>query len=375
MASIRPRSRRRPRVAVVLSGGGNLGAIQVGQLKALVERGIRPDLVLGCSIGALNGVAFAADPTIQGVATLEAIWREMQAEPDALMPGSWVPNPVTLVRKGQALHPSDGLRRTIFRFLGDRRFFEELEVAFQCVATDVDATTETWFEGGELVEPILASAALPAVYPMVTIAGRRYLDGGVLNNVPISRAAELGARKIYVLHVGLHGKPNPTVKRPIDAALVAYWIARNGRFARDLASVPSSIETVVLPPGQRPELRFDDFTRTDELIEQGYDNAVRYLDDLEAEGDDASARSDRLRADARRVIDELRGKVGARWSGHGPRPRSADSGESSAGTIEGDELSAAMLASATLASDEGEADGDAPGVRPGSGGEGAGESR
>lgn len=315
----RPRSRvrRRPRVAVVLSGGGNLGALQVGQLRALADRGVEPDIVLGCSVGALNGGAYAADPTPAGVARVADIWRQFQDEPAAVMPGSWLPNPVTLVRKGSSLHSNDGLRRTILRFLGGRVAFEDLDVPFQCVATDVDASAETWFTEGDLVEPILASAALPAVYPMVTIDGHRYLDGGVLNNVPINRAVDLGARTIYVLHVGLHGKPTPVVRRPVDAALVAYWIARNGRFARDLANLPRNVQAVVLPPGRRPELRYDDFSQSGQLIEQGYRNASEYLDGLDAaEREDDGHLTEQLRADARRVIDELRGKVAGRWS-HG----------------------------------------------------------
>jgi predicted acylesterase/phospholipase RssA len=164
---------------------------------------------------------------------------------------------------------------------------------------------------------------------MVTIGDRRFLDGGVLNNVPIDRAVDLGARRVYVLHVGLHGKPKPAVSRPADAALIAYWIARNGRFSRDLASLPTNVEATVLPPGNRPELRFDDFSHTEELMEQGYLNAVRYLDQLDADDEDENLadRAERLRADTRRIIDEMRGRVVDRW-GHGePTERDALLGE------------------------------------------------
>lgn len=309
------RSRRRPRTALVLSGGGNLGALQVGQLRALVERGVEPDLVIGCSIGALNGSAFAANPTMAGVRRLESEWLDLQEQPGSVMPGSWIPSPLLLVRKGASLAPNEGLRATIERFLGGRERFEELEVAFECVATDVDAGTERFFSEGPLVEPILASAALPAVYPMVTIDDRRYFDGGVLDNVPITRAVGLGARKVYVLHVGLHGKPSPEVRRPADSAMIAYWIARNARFARDLAGLPKQVEAVVLPLGHRPEIRYDDFSRSAELMEQGYEQAVEYLDELDATERDGStgARTEQLRADAKRVIDELRGKVVGRF--------------------------------------------------------------
>ena len=326
MAKVPRFPRRRSRVAFVLSGGGNLGAIQVGMLAALADRGVVPDLVVGCSVGALNGGAFAADPTVEGVAHLADQWRLIAAA--ELMPSSWVPASLQLFRKGNSLSANGGLRETISTLLGQRDRFDELVVPFQCVATDVDSGGERWFSEGELVEPILASAALPAVYPMVTIEGRRYFDGGVVNNVPVARAIELGARKVYVLHVGPHGRPNPEVRRPLDAALIAYWIARNSRFARDLAEVPKGVEVIVLPPGRRPDIRYDDFDQTEQLLAQGRDNARNYLDELDALDDDPLGRergdanddgavdrpnrAERLAEDLRHLIDELRERVGDR---------------------------------------------------------------
>lgn len=297
-------------MAFVLAGGGNLGAIQVGQLRALAERGIVPDLIVGCSAGAMNGAAFAHHPNVEGVTRLEAIWHRFEASPDLLLPGSWIPSPLQLLRKGNAIATHDNMRDNLRAFLGGASTFEDLDIAFECVATDVDANAETWFSTGDLIEPILASSALPSVFPMVTIAGRRYMDGGVLNNVPINRALELGATQIYVLHMGLHGKPSHVVRRPLDAAMIAYWIARNGRFARDLSTIPSNVEAFVIPPGERPDLKYNDFSRTRDLIAQGYTNALAFFDEQDRHGEETStARAERLRAETRRVIDELRGKV------------------------------------------------------------------
>ena len=308
MPSIRALGRRKPRVAFVLSGGGNLGAIQVGMLRALWERDIEADVVLGCSVGALNGGAWAADPTGYGLANLERAWREMSSHD--VMPSSRIPGAVQLVRKGESLYSNRGLRASVERFLGHRSTFEELELPFECVATDVDLATEHWFSTGSLVEPILASAALPSVYPIVRIGGRRYLDGGVVDNVPIARAVELGARKIYVLHVGLHGRPHAQVKRPLDAALMAYWIARNHRFARDLAALPKSVEAIVLPPGDRPDIRYDDFGQTDELLEQGYQSASTYLDELARAEAEEPGLAERLRLDMFKTAEWRRRRSG-----------------------------------------------------------------
>jgi NTE family protein len=202
------------------------------------------------------------------------------------MPSSRIPSAVQLLRKGASLHSNEGLRDGLERLLGAGRTFDELELPFQCVAADVEDALERWFDDGDLVTAILASAALPAVYPPVTIDGRRYVDGGVIDNVPISRAVELGCRTIYVLQLGPHGRPDVEIRRPLDGALLAYWIARNTRFARDLATLPPKVEAVVLPPGRRPDLKYDDFGQTDELVAQGYENTTKFLDEreLEAEG-------------------------------------------------------------------------------------------
>jgi NTE family protein len=268
--------RRRPRTAFVLSGGGNLGAIQVGMLKALVAHGITPDVVLGCSVGALNGAGFALEPDASGVDRLVEHWRRSASH--SVMPSSRIPSAVQLLRKGFALHSNDALRASMEALVGPGRRFDELTLPFQCVAAEVETATERWFDDGDLVTALLASAALPAVYPPVMIDGMRYVDGGVIDNVPIARAVELGCRTIFVLHVGPHGRPDAEIRRPLDGALLAYWIARNGRFARDLASLPPRVDAVVLPPGERPELRYDDFTQTDALIAQGYDNSMSFLD-------------------------------------------------------------------------------------------------
>jgi NTE family protein len=283
MRSLRDFLRRRGGpVAFVLSGGGNLGAIQVGMLRALVDHEVRPDLVLGASVGALNGAAYAQQPTVSGVARIEELWRTIDAK--EVMPSGWLPGAVALARKGEALHGNEGLRRLVESILSVERF-EDLVIRFQCVATDVQAARECWFEEGPLVEPILASAALPAVYPSVEIGGVRYLDGAIVNDVPISRAVELGARTIYVLHCGSFDRPRPDPKRPLDVAVQAYWIARHHRFKRDLATLPRGVDAVVLPTGQPPLMRFNDFTRSGELITAAYHASTQFLD-ARVDGDD-----------------------------------------------------------------------------------------
>jgi NTE family protein len=146
------------------------------------------------------------------------------------------------------------------------------------VATSIEPVGEHWFAEGPLKRSILASAALPAVFPVVEIEGVRYFDGAVVNDVPVTKAVELGARTIYVLHVGNLDRPWMQPKRPIDVAIQAYWIARKHRLSRDLASLPRRIDLVMMPRGEPRDPRFDDFSQTEELINQAYGASAAHLD-------------------------------------------------------------------------------------------------
>ena len=279
--ALRDRLPRWGKVAFVLSGGGNLGAIQVGMLRALVERGIRADLVLGCSVGALNGAAYAADPTPEGIRRLEELW--MSIDDDEVMPSGWLPPSVMLARRRASVHDNAGLRAVIREALGVDRF-EALRVPFQCVATAVEPAAEAWFQTGPLVDPILASAALPGIFPLVQIGDTRYMDGAVVNDVPVTRAHELGARTIYVLHVGTLDRPWLDPKRPFDVIVQAYWIARRHRYHEDLAALPPRVKVVVLPVGSPPRLKYNDFSHSHELITQAFAATAAHLDALRGRG-------------------------------------------------------------------------------------------
>jgi NTE family protein len=277
---------RRGKVAFVLSGGGNLGAIQVGMLRALVERDIRADLVLGCSVGALNGAAYAADPTAAGVRNLETLW--MGIDDDEVMPSGWLPPSVMMARRRPAVHDNAGLRRLVEDALPVDRF-EGLQVPFHCVATAVEPAAEAWFSSGPLIDPILASSALPGIFPLVQIGDLRYMDGAIVNDVPVTKAVALGARTIYVLHVGTLDRPWLDPKRPLDVVVQAYWIARRHRYHEDLDALPSRIKVVVLPVGAPPRLKYNDFSHTLELITQAYAATAAHLDARQGRGfqDDA----------------------------------------------------------------------------------------
>lgn len=278
-------TRRNPRrshpawgpVAFVLSSGANLGAAQVGMLRALVERDITPDVIVGCSVGAINGAGLAEDPTQAGIARLARVWSATDGE--QLMPRRRVPPAVALWRRGESVHPGDGLQQLVRRALTVETF-EELPVPFHCVATDVQEERERWFDSGPLADAVLASSAMPAMFPPVEIDGRPYIDGAVLNDVPVRHAAELGARTLYVLEVGL-SRALPEPRRPLDMAIQAYWVARRNRYKRELDALPDHFAVHVMPDGGPHQLRVHDFTRSAELIRASYLASTAYLDEID----------------------------------------------------------------------------------------------
>lgn len=261
--------------AIVLGGGGNLGATQVGMLRALLERGVAPSVLVGCSVGALNAAALAAEPTLAGVERLEQIWRNLDGESivaSGRLSALWL-----LTRKYRSLQANDGLRQLLESSIPFRTF-EEARVPFHVVATSLRTGGERWFSRGPVVEPILASAALPAVFPPVEINGEMLIDGAVVNNVPISKAVQLGATRIYVLHVGNFERPRRAPKRPLDALLQSFSIARNYRFQQETEEAPPGVELIVLPGIDPGTVKYNDFGRSRELIERAYRATAGWLD-------------------------------------------------------------------------------------------------
>ncbi len=268
-------SRRGPRTAWVLGGGGNLGSVQVGMLRAVIERGEVPDLIVGCSVGSLNGLAMAADPTLDGVERLRQIWLELDA--DHVFPSSRVSGPWMLLKRAASLYPADGLRALI-ESCAPHPHIEDYAIPFECVATNLQTGRARWFDQGPVLEPVLASAALPAAFPPVEFEGEHYIDGAVVDNVPISRALFHGVEKITVFHVGNFERPRPRPKRPIDVLLQSFSIARNFRFDSDLARVPEGVDVTVLPGIDPGPMKRNDFGRTSELITRAHAAAAAYLD-------------------------------------------------------------------------------------------------
>jgi NTE family protein len=267
--------------AFVLGGGGVLGAAEVGMARALLEAGVRPDLVCGTSIGAINGAAIAGDPTPEGAQRLMAIWEALGG--NGMLDGSLVGRLAGLVHRRTALHGNGALRRMLRERL-PAQTFTELVVPFECVAASVERAREQWFDSGDLIEAVLASCALPGVFPPVRIGDEHFFDGGLVNSIPLDRAVARGADTVWVLHVGRLEEDLAAPRFLWEAAFVAFEISRRHRFLNDLERVGSEVTVHVLPTGlpQRPastwsNLRYRDTRRTNGRAELAYAATREYL--------------------------------------------------------------------------------------------------
>jgi NTE family protein len=264
----------------VLAGGGSRGAVQVGMLAELVERGIHADRVYGASVGAINGAAYCGDPSERGMRHLEGIWKSLTGE--IVFPRSRGQGPWTYFQQRPAVHANSGLRR----ILEDGIRFERLEdarIPLEVVATSLTDGRERWLVQGPAIDAVLASAAIPAMFPPVAIGDDLLIDGGVVNNVPIARAVEAGCTRIYVLLCGpMHYKPRPA-RRPVESVLTAFFVAVHARFARELTMLPPGVEVIVFSGGGDPASDYRDFSASTELIAAGRAEVSAVLDSSRAD--------------------------------------------------------------------------------------------
>jgi NTE family protein len=231
--------------AFVLGGGGLLGAHEVGMLRALSEAGIQPDLVVGTSIGAVNGAFVAADPA-RAAERLAELWRGESL--GAVFSETVVGRAVRLARSGTHLHAIEPLRQMLADTL-PATDFSDLALPFHCVGACIEDATARWFSTGPVVPAVMASCAVPGLLPPVEIDGRHYFDGGLVDSIPVGRAVALGASCVYVLQVGRVESPLPVPTRPWEVGLVAFEIARRHRFHEEMSSLPENVEVHVLPTG------------------------------------------------------------------------------------------------------------------------------
>lgn len=267
-------------LAFVLGAGGSLGASQVGMLQALRDEGLTPDLIVGASVGSLNGAFLAADP-VGGASRLSYVWPALRSA--AVFPGSRLEQALSIRRQHTFLHPASGLAAVIAEHLAVENI-EDLQVPFTAVATDVQTAAPVLLSSGDLANALLASAAIPGVFPAVEREGRWLYDGGMVASVPMRQAQALGAKSLVVLDCGL-GVRNRSV--PSTFAQVMTWsldVLMRQQARADVELVSDAVPVVYMPVQSAISVNPLDFRHTLALMHSGYELAKALLGGLEVEG-------------------------------------------------------------------------------------------
>jgi NTE family protein len=261
--------------AVVLSGGGSLGSIQVGMLLALADRHIVPDLFVGTSVGALNAAFLAGRPGPEGISELAGIWSGLRRH-DIFPTG-----PARMLRAAAGRESAFADPKPLRRLITEHLTYDRLEDApspITVIATEVTTGQEVHLSHGPAVDAIMASAALPAVFPPVAIGDYVLMDGGVVNNTPLSAAVDLGADVVYVLPTGYACALDAPPLSPIGLAMQAVTVAIQQRLIADVQAFQDRLTLRVAPPLCPLAVSPVDFRHTDELISRARESTHAWLD-------------------------------------------------------------------------------------------------
>jgi len=246
-------------------------------LQALSEQPVAPDLVAGTSVGSLNGAAVALDPA--GAANrLSHVWA--RATREMVFPGGVLAQARTLQRSKTHLFPNSGLARFVAEFVDGHDSFDDLTLPFAAVAMDTATGLALPIRAGPLLPALLASTAIPGIYPPVDHEGRRLYDGGVVAKVPMRIAADMGARSLVVLDCSFPGQLPYPPETLAEVLLFTTMVAIRSQATYEAPIVAREMPVVYLPgPPARPISPLD-FTHTAELIESSYEAARSALDDI-----------------------------------------------------------------------------------------------
>ncbi|KUO14280.1 patatin-like phospholipase family protein [Streptomyces dysideae] len=264
------------RTAVVLSGGGSLGAVQVGMLLALADHDVAPDLLVGTSVGAINGAFVAGHPGRQGAEALADLWRAVRRSD--IFPVQPMRGLLALTGRGNHLVAPVAFRHLLEQHVGYRRL-EDAARELCLVAAEVTTGRQSVLSHGPVVDAVMASAAVPGVFPPVRFAQQELMDGAVANSTPISVAVEAGAQTVYVLHAGYACALGTAPRSALGMALHALTLILQQRLLVDAALYRSAVQLRVAPPLCPLGISPADFRHNHELITRAQESTRKWLAD------------------------------------------------------------------------------------------------
>jgi NTE family protein len=268
-------------IGFVLGGGGSLGAMQVGMLRALTEAGVTPDLAVGTSVGSLNAAVltrFGGD----ALESLRSIWAHMTR--DEAFPGGVLSRVRTLTQSKTHLFPNTGLAGIIAAHLGAETRFEDLALPLGVVTTQVDTAEPLLIRSGRLLEPLLASCAIPGIFPPVEHEGRLLYDGGLVANVPMRQALTMGAKSLVVLDCAFPGKMPGAPRTFAEVMMFTAMISMRNQAVLEAPLAAAEVPVLYLPGPAPVRVNPLDFGHTETLADEAYTAAREYLEAVSVDG-------------------------------------------------------------------------------------------
>jgi NTE family protein len=261
------------KTAFVFAGGGSFGAIQVGMMHSLAAHGVSADMVVGSSVGALNGAYYAGDPTLKGVLQLETIWRGLQRHD--VFPITWRTLLGFLWRR-DFLIPHDGIRKLIDDHIPYKKL-EDAKLPVHIVTTDIITGDSVVLSEGSTSDAIVASTAIPGAFEPVRYKDFYLADGAISSNTPIRVAVAKGAQRLIILPTGYACSTHAPPVGAVANALHALTLLISRQLVIELEGLDSSIEYFVVPPLCPLVGSPYDFTRTADHIERAIQSTDAWL--------------------------------------------------------------------------------------------------
>ncbi len=261
------------KTAFVFSGGASLGAVECGALKAIVEHGIQADMVLGTSVGSLNGAMYAFNPTIEGVKAIEDVWHNIKVW------NVFSPSPITPILNittfGLNLISSKNIRKLISDNLQFTRI-EETKIPLYIIGTDIKCGQEVVFNKGLALEALMSSVAIPGAFPPQRMYDYSIVDGGIVNNAPISTAVRLGAERVVIFPIGVPSSDQEP-KTVAEVLIRSFIYLLNRQLSTDIQLYKDKVELVIVPPPDCIDVGPHDFSKSKFLIDESYAKAKEWL--------------------------------------------------------------------------------------------------